>query len=275
MRFTRSQIIIVPVLLLMDICAVFLSLYLSFELRFFSPLSSFFPVIKGFPDWIVYRNTLYLSVPLFAFVFFQNDFYSSFFVSLLDELVRVIKAVSIGIIFLVLATFFYREFTFSRLTFLLFWLLLILTVFSFREIFKIISVFFLRSLFGREKMLIIGPDNKFIRTILKQHPNFKVYYYPDNNENDIKKIKEKILAKSIKQVVLIRNKWQENILMGFYDWCENKKIDLKFIPTIVQICRGELKIDSSLGLPMFHLNATSFSGFNFYFKRVIDIFCQL
>ena len=46
---------------------------------------------------------------------------------------------------------------------------------------------------------------------------------------------------------------------------------LKFIPTIVQLCRGELKIDSSFGMPMFHLNAVSFSGFNFYFKRIMDV----
>lgn len=271
MRFTRSQIIIVPILILIDILGVLVSLYLSYELRFYSILSAFFPIIKGLPDWALYRNTLYLSIPLFIFVFLQHGFYRSFFVTLLDELIRVIRAVTVGIFFLVLATFFYREFTFSRLTFILFWLLLILSVFSFREMFKLASGIFLRSFLGRENILIAGEDNKFLRTILKQHPNFKVFYSPFDNEDNIPKLKDIIQNKKINQVVLAHNEWPENVLMEFYDWCENKGVDLKFIPTIVQLCRGELKIDSSFGLPMFHLNAISFSGFNFWFKRVMDI----
>ena len=218
MRFTRSQIILVPILLLIDILSVILSVYLSYNLRFFSFISAYFPVLKGLPDWTIYRNTVYFSIPLFVFVFFQNEFYRSFFVSLLDELVRVIKAVTVGIFFLVLATFFYRNVTFSRVTFVLFWLLLLLSVFSFRELFKIIAGTFLRSVFGRENMLIVGEDNKSLRTILKQHPNFKVYYSPFNDENNTAKIKDLIARRHVSQVLLVHNKWAENVLMGFYDW---------------------------------------------------------
>ncbi|MCX5781725.1 MAG: sugar transferase [Elusimicrobia bacterium] len=271
MRYTRSQLIIVPFLLVIDILSVIISVYLAYKLRFFSVITDYFPVTKGFPEWIIYKNTLYLSIPLFIFIFFQNDFYRSYFPSLLDELVRIIKGVSVGIFFLVLATFFYREFTFSRITFVLFWFLLILAIFIVREIFKVAAVVSLRSFFGRENILIVGKNNAMIKAILKQHPNFRVYYAPIAGENNISKIKNIITKKNISQVVLLHYNWAEYTLMSFYDWCENLKIDLKFIPTIVQLCRGELKIDSSLGLPMFHLNAISFSGFNFYFKRVMDI----
>jgi exopolysaccharide biosynthesis polyprenyl glycosylphosphotransferase len=39
----------------------------------------------------------------------------------------------------------------------------------------------------------------------------------------------------------------------------------------VQICKGEVDIDSSLGIPVFHLRAVSLSGYNFYFKRTLDL----
>jgi exopolysaccharide biosynthesis polyprenyl glycosylphosphotransferase len=103
------------------------------------------------------------------------------------------------------------------------------------------------------------------------HPHLKVYYLPSDEKADIDKAKEIANERNVNQIILTHQAWDENTLLKFYDWCENTQISLKFIPDIVHICRGEIVIDSSLDLPIFQLKPVSLRGFNFYFKRIVDL----
>jgi exopolysaccharide biosynthesis polyprenyl glycosylphosphotransferase len=271
MHPSRSHNTIRFLLIIFDALALLVSLYIAYKLRFYSALAHEFPVTKGLPDWFFYQVLLYFIIPLFISIFFQNGLYKVIFVRTFDELIRVVRSVTVGMFFLVLATFFYREFSFSRLTFLLFWAAAIALLFFYRESFKILARLLMRSLFKREKILIVGKENKMIKTILKRNPHFQVYFSMSEDEEDIPKIKKTITDKSIGQVFLTHHNWSSYALLNFYDWCENQKTELKFIPDIVQLCRGEIGIDSSLGIPIFHIKPVSLSGFNFYLKRVIDV----
>jgi len=260
---------------MLDISAIYLALICAFNVRFFTQLTFFFPVTKGAPSWQFYYNSLFFVIPLIAFVFLQNGLYRLFFVSFLDEMVRVIKAVTIGVFFLVMATFFYREVSYSRLTFILFWAFLIIFVLLFRELFKNALKFLLRSFVKRENVLIVGQGNKMLKEVLKQHPQLQLSFVPESGEGNIEKIKSIIKEKNISQVFFVQIDWKENSLMDFYDWCENEGIDIKFVPDMVQLCKGEVLIDSSFGIPIFHLKSLSFSGFNFYFKRILDLIISI
>jgi exopolysaccharide biosynthesis polyprenyl glycosylphosphotransferase len=131
--------------------------------------------------------------------------------------------------------------------------------------------FLLRSVKGRENILIVGKENQKIRAEIRKLPHIQAYYHPYENDDDSGKIKSIVHDKSITQIYLVHNNWPDNRLMNFYDWCENVHVDLKFVPGIVQLCKGEVAIDSSLGVPVFHLRSVSLSGFNFYFKRIMDL----
>jgi len=275
MRFTRSQLFIVPLLFVLDACFVGISLYFAYHARFYSFVINFFPVTKGLPMWTFYWQMLYYAIPLMCFLFIQNGFYKTYFVPLLDELVRIMRSVTVGIIFLILASFFYRDFSFSRLTFVLFWIIMTGSILIYRQLFKGIAWFILRSFVNRESILIVGEDNQMIKSIVKKQPHFQVFYLPFKEESYIERMKEIIVEKNIHQVILVRQEWNDTALMNVYDWCETRAVELKFIPNIVQLCRGELRIDSSLGIPIYHLKPVSFSGFNFYFKRVMDILVSI
>lgn len=275
MRLTKSQLIIAPFLLILDIAVIWVSLYTAYHLRFYSFVTDVFPITKGLPLWLFYKNSLYFIIPVFVFVFFQNGLYRTYFIPLIDELIRIIRSVSLGLFFLILTTFFYRDVSFSRLTFALFWLISILLLFTSREMFKLFASFVLRSFSGRESVLVVGRENKTIRALIKKHPHLQVYYFPYEEESDIAKLRELILDKTVSQVLIIRYNWGQGKLLEFYDWCENAGVELKFVPDLVQLCKGEVSIDSSLGIPFFHLRTVSLSGFNFYFKRVLDIIAAI
>jgi exopolysaccharide biosynthesis polyprenyl glycosylphosphotransferase len=191
--------------------------------------------------------------------------------TLLDEMIRIARAVTMGIVFLVMATFFYREFSYSRLVFVLFWLILMVSMFSMRELFKVSAGYMLRKWRQRENLLIVGKNNSIIKPILKQCPHYQVFYIPSQEQDLFEHIKKTVGEKDIRQVFLISHPNMAAKLLELYDWCENRNIDLKIVPDILQLCKGEIKIDSSLGIPVFHLRPMSFSGFNYFFKRFMDL----
>jgi exopolysaccharide biosynthesis polyprenyl glycosylphosphotransferase len=270
MRFTRSQIVIIPLLIVLDIFSIYLSFYFAYNLRFFSFLATYLPITKGIPPWAFYKYALYFILPLFVFIFFKNDFYKVYFQPSIDELIRVGRSATTGIFLLLMTTFFYREFSYSRLTFVLFWVVLIAFVFLYREIFKFLVRNFLWSINGRENVLVVGSENKLLKALLKNHPHFQVLYYP-YKEQDIEQIKQVVIDKNINQMIITNHGWPEKKMLEVYDWCENRQVEMKFVPDLVQMCKGEICIDSSLGLPLFHLRSISLSGLNFYFKRIIDL----
>ncbi len=271
MRFTRSQLILVPLLFLLDCLSVVLALYAAYHIRFFSAFVHSFPITKGLPGWGAYLNTLPLILPLCAFVFFQHGLYRTYFLPFIDEVIRSTRSVTVGIFFLLMATFFYRDYTYSRLTIVIFWFLSIVFVTGYRQLFKFSLSYIFRLFSMREHVLVVGRDNRMIRRLLKRFPYFQVFYAPSDDEKDINKIKKICVERSINQIIIAHQKWTRDPLLAFYDWCETRHIELKSVPDIVQICQGEIKIDSSLGIPFFHYKPVSFNGFNFYFKRIVDI----
>jgi exopolysaccharide biosynthesis polyprenyl glycosylphosphotransferase len=268
MRIHKSNLTLGIIFLVSDMASICISLYLAYNIRFFSNI---FPITHGMPLIQFYSRALLFVVPLLIFVFSKNGLYKIYFIPFMDELVRVVKGVTVGIFFLILTTFFYREVSYSRLTFLLFWIILITLILFYREIYKLLARVLLRRIIKRENLLVIGQGNKMLKEQLKKQPNLQVYYFPFTDEESIDKIKNTIREKDINQVIFVQHDWKENALMDFYDWCESKQVDLKFVPDIVQLCKGEVLIDSSFGIPIFHLQSISFNGFNFYFKRIMDI----
>ncbi|MBN1822807.1 MAG: sugar transferase [Endomicrobiales bacterium] len=271
MRISRSQITIVSILILADVLSVCLSLYFAYNFRFFSFFSEYVPVTKGVPDWFFYKSGLFFVIPLWFFIFYKNGLYKIYFLPLLDELLRIARSVTLGMFFIVIASFFYREFSYSRMTFLLFWVFSITFLFAYREVFKFLARFFIRYLKFYDRVLVVGRENKLIKAIIKKHPNMQVTFCPSPNESEMEKVKRTVLEKDISQVIFVSHEWSETKIFDLYDWCEHRSIDLKFLPDMVQLCRGEVVIDSSLGLPIFHLRPVALSGFNFIFKRIVDV----
>ncbi|MFH1369550.1 MAG: sugar transferase [Elusimicrobiota bacterium] len=275
MRIRKSYYLILLSLVILEALALCLSMYLAYHTRFFSGFTSFYPITKGIPEWVIYKYTLLFIVPLWLFIFYENDFYKIFFLKPLDELIRTVRVVSISMFFTLLAIFFYREFSYSRLVFLFFCINATVLLFFIRIAMKLFVKYVSRSLIGSESVIVFGRNNHMLKAIFKQHPHFKVTYFPSDESDDIEKAKALSIEKDIAQIILTHHKWPENVLLKFYDWCENKQIALKFIPDIVHICRGEIAIDSSLGVPIFQLKPVSLSGFNFYFKRVVDLIISI
>jgi len=258
-----------------DIFLVYLSFVICYNIRFFSRwFTNIFPITKGIPEWNLYQEFLYLCVFLWSFVFIFNKFYKNLFLSALDEFLLVIKNITIAFVFTVFLTFIYHfQYQFSRLVLLLSWIISIVLIFIYHEAMKYIYQNLRKSLIGNYDVIIISKtkDVNFIKKLIKKHRYIKPYYLL--KENFLSRVYELIKRKNIQEIFIpsaFLISHQEELL-DLADECEIRHIDLKIIPDIFQLRQGEILIDESLSLPIFHIKPLSLYGYNYYFKRIFDV----
>ncbi|PKN01150.1 MAG: hypothetical protein CVU77_06655 [Elusimicrobia bacterium HGW-Elusimicrobia-1] len=266
-KFRRAAILLA--LAFGDAAAVSIAFFAAYHVRFYSGLLS---VHKGIPDWSFYRATLLFSLPIFLFVFFYADLYKNYFLPAIDEFIRTLKNITVAMLLSTLAVAVVRQYEFSRVTFLLVWVFAIVGVFAFRQTFKIWARYILRNIYGLERVIIAGRDFSSIKTLIKEHPHLEAVYHITEGPGSLYAVKAAAEEKNVSQVILLNLDYPQKELMAFYDWCDLAGIELKVFPDLVQLCLGETIIDTSFGVPMLRLKAVNLSGFNFYFKRCIDVF---
>ena len=237
MRLSKPRVLLLAFLIFFDTVVVIAAMLLAYEIRFFTFLKEYIPITKGIPSLILYKQLLLLGVPLFVFFFYQNNLYKAILVPFLDEVVRVGRSLIFGIIFLVLATYFYREYSFSRLVFVVFFAITVPTLVLYRQMIKVFTRYLLRKFVGRETVLIVGKNNRVIKNLLRKHPYVKTYFYPYDDDLSTQKLMGIINEKKIQQVILTHQNWSKKELLDFYDHCETNGISLKFVPDIIEICR--------------------------------------
>lgn len=275
MRISKKKIIFILSLLTADTFVLILSLHLSVYLRF-SLLADFFPYPKIDDLFILkYIQTLRFIIPIWLlFVNFSNS-YKSFFVMPADEFVRILK-LSTSFILSCIVLSFIIKIDYSRTVFVLVWLNLLIFMFLSRQIFKLIVGYILKLINKRNIILMIGKNVKKYRDIFKNNFINKVFYYPLILKlEDIEKIKVFIVKKQIKQIIIIDYNINDYELLSLYDWAESNNVIFKILPSEVNICRGEITVDSTLGVPVFQFISNSLTGLDYFLKRTVDILISL
>ena len=100
-------------------------------------------------------------------------------------------------------------------------------------------------------------DSK-VQEYYKNNPINKVFYYPLILKSiDLEKVKLLILKKQIKQLIIVDHSMSDADILSFYDWAEYNDVIFKVLPSEIQICRGEILVDSALGIPVFQFISNS------------------
>jgi exopolysaccharide biosynthesis polyprenyl glycosylphosphotransferase len=87
----------------------------------------------------------------------------------------------------------------------------------------------------------------------------------------LEKVIALILKKQIKQIIIVDHSMSDADILSFYDWAEYNDVIFKVLPSEIQICRGEISVDSALGIPVFQFISNSLTGIEYFFKRFIDV----
>ena len=118
----RNDFLIPLLAVVSDVIAIEAAFLLSYWLRFYSPLTSIFEVTRGVPPLSGYILSSIAFMPMWLAVFQWRQMYGARRnTHLSDEFFAIVRLVSIGLLIIMSATFFYRSFSYSRGVFILLW----------------------------------------------------------------------------------------------------------------------------------------------------------
>jgi len=277
------------VLVVSDLVAIFLSVLLSYWLRFFSPLAKSFPVTKGIPplSWYLYGSVFVALV--WVIIFARHGMYRSRReVSAFEELYLVFQGISLGFIIVLASSFFLRgETSFSRMVLVIVWPLSIFSATLLRRLVRFWELQMLKGGFGTRKVIIVG-QGKLARRVyrgLKRNPQRGYVILGSLTEDEdlpplgpgcpqlgiIEEI-ERVATPLKPRLVMIAlpseyNPWILKFVLAYPD------IDVEFqlVPDLLGMIASRAEITQLEGLPLISVGKTPLDGWGSIMKRSIDI----
>lgn len=275
MRISKKKISLFFLLLISDALALLLACCAAFYLRFFVFDSFFAPQILDKSFLLKYLTAVKFLIPIWLITINISKNYKNFFAAPMDEFVRTVKVVSVFVLSFIVFLFLVKQ-DYSRTVFIFLWFMLTGFMFFERQLFKMWAGYALKLFNKRNNILMIGKNVKKYRELFKNNPLNKVFYYPFIFKiQDIEKVKNLILKKQIKQIIIVDHSVSDSEILAFYDWAEFNGILFKVLPSELQICRGEILVDSALGIPVFQFISNSMNGLESFLKKLMDIFISL
>ncbi len=290
MNKERRNDFLIPLLtVLSDVAALEAAFLLSYWLRFFSPLTDQFEVTLGIPPLESYIFASFIFIPVWMLVFRSRKMYGTRRnIHISDEFFAIVRLVTISMLIMMSATFFYREFSFSRGVFILLWLTSIATVTTGR--FFVIE--FEKRLYriGKElkSVVIIGKnstaENIYTLFTFNKALGYEVLgYYADSPAADssplsqckylggINRLTTDISPLRIQSALIALSHTEQEQLIELLRDTEGKNIEFMMVPDLLELMTSRVRIQEIEGIPFIKLKDIPMTTWNRILKRTFDI----
>jgi len=268
-----------------DAAAVVGAFLFSYWLRFASPLTGMVPVTKGFPGLKMYALSSVVVFLAWVFVFRSLGMYGPRRnIGSLDELASIFKGVTLGMLLVTAATFFYRGFSYSRMVFALIWATSILFLFLVRVLMMKFEVRLHRKGKNLLHSLIVGSSkwSSILLDQVRQHPGFgmDILGYVGRNPHLRKKLVclgnlgqiRQLVEKNGIDVVFVALSEKENTLLeDCIHACAGMNIEFLMIPHLLELMSSRIRVQEIGGVPVLKIKEAAITGWNAVFKRVFDV----
>jgi exopolysaccharide biosynthesis polyprenyl glycosylphosphotransferase len=285
----RNDLLIPLLTIFSDVIAFETAFLLSYWLRFFSPLTQYFEITLGVPPIDTYIIASVIFIPIFLLVFRSRKLYGSRRHNhLSDEYFVLVRLITIGMMMMMSATFFYRNFSFSRGVFILLWLSSILTV----TLGRFLIIEFEQWLYRRRKELksivIIGKNSTAEHIFLLFTKNFSLGYevlgyYSDEPADQssslnhcrylgmITKLSDDIVPLRIQSAIVALSHNEQEKLIELLRNTEGKNIEFMMVPDMLELMTSRIRIQEIEGIPFLKLKDIPMTTWNRITKRAFDI----
>ncbi len=257
--------------LLLSLVIFFSSYYLRFYNKIFI---SFFPVVKGIPDFSFYLEFVPFYILVIFFTYIYRGYYKKILLSAIDEFVTVFVGSIISGILLLAIGFFYRGYEYSRLFIIIVVLKNIFIIYFWHQLIKKIYVKYIKYIFGKPRIAIIGPDDRIriIRDRVVKEKTIRPYFLTNvNKKEDVLLFLEE---KNISELIIDYHIFNSYIFQDLLPEIDAKNVEMKiFVDIPVRL--SDTTIDATLGIPVITIKPVSLSATNFFVKRTIDILVSI
>jgi exopolysaccharide biosynthesis polyprenyl glycosylphosphotransferase len=245
-------------------------------------------VLTEIPPLQAYIEGTLFIIPAWLLIFQSRRMYAvrrNAYIS--DECIAIVKIVTIGMLIVMSAAFFYRAFSYSRVVFGLMWVFAIL----FLTTGRILAISFERSLYRRGKELknvvLIGSGEmafKVFRALTQarflgyniagyaadrksRSPNFSTLRYL----GPITGIGALIESERIELVLIALPYSDHSKVVQLVHECEGRTIEVMFVPDMLEIITSRLRVREIEGIPFITIKGLAMSTWGRIFKRIFDL----
>ena len=209
-------------------------------------------------------------------------------VSLSDELLNIVKIVSIGMLIVMSTAFFYRDFSYSRVVFGLLWATSILFIGSGRALLHQFERYRYRQGRYLKNAIIIGrdaiTDDVFSR--LHHHPAFGfniIGYFADKPAEEdralaaathlgtLSDVPEYILHHQIELAFIALRSPDHRRLFELITECEGVNVEFMMVPDVLEVLTSQVRVEELEGIPFLKIKSIPLTGWGRISKRAFDV----
>jgi len=271
----KSELVFNVLQLPVDFLMIIIAGLAAYFLRFHPDLVGLRPVIFNLSLEQYFGLVIFIA-PIFIVSFALIGLYSFHTVRhFWREIPQIIIGVSAGFMVIILTAFMYQELFSSRFIFIVAWILAIILV--------IVGRFLVRNLqkwavgkyqFGIHRLVILG-NNSVARTIakgIKKDPGSGYQLVRKLKNFSIKELENIAEDPGIDEIILCSTETEKEKIFDLLDFCQNHRVDFKFIPDLFQVQASHLEMRTFNGVPLVEIKRTPLDGWGKIIKATIDIF---
>lgn len=262
--------VLVPVDFLMLLAAGLAAYFLRL-----SPLvADWRPVLFNLP--LIYYLTLTAALAaFFVLVFALSGLYKTKIKrGQLEEFFQVVLSVSAGVMIIIIFMFFQHEWFDSRFILLAAWVFGVAFV-AFGRIFaaRIRSVLMEKYGFGIERVLLVGEGGQAeaLKFEITTHPHLGYSLLGHVPDIDLDNIRNIVKNPGAQKIILTNPNFSRSAVIDLANFCEDLRIDLKFVPDLFGSMSANIDIELLNGNPLIELKRTNLDGWGLLVKRGVDI----
>ncbi len=188
------------------------------------------------------------------------------------EAYGVARAVSLGLVVLVIAVFLNREWFSSRFVILVGWALTVAYIVVARYAIQRVQKWYLVNKgIGMHRVLLIGTNQKMytLRKLLMNNKKLGYRVVDEIDTASVTRVKEIRAEKGVDEIIVGDPTLTDDEQEKLFDYCQINNITYKYFPTTLQAQRFSMKIWN--GEPIIEFQHTPLDGWGRVLKRTYDI----
>jgi len=282
----KTYELLFPVLLITaDFVTILISFLLSYWFRFYSPLTSLFPVTKGVPELSLYIHSSFFVGMVFLLSFATAGAYRSHRPHLFtDQIFLIFKSISLGLLVVLAFSFFYRSTTFSRLTLVIMWLTCLILIYLERALISRIENSLNQRGIGVKRALVVAlpqtAQNLYRRLSSKPQLGYNIIglVSPEGSEErgedylgSLKELPQIISRQSAEVVLMSLPLHYHRQMLETALRCDDLNVEFQIAPDMLELMTMKARLVSLDGTPFISLGKTPLEGWNRILKRGFDL----
>ena len=285
---SRKDLLIPLLTVLSDALAIELSFLFSYWLRFYSPLTAYAEVTKGFPPLSAYVAGSLVVIPVWLFLFNQRGMHRARRnVYFSDEFFAIVRLVFFGMLIVMAGAFFYRTFSYSRLVFGLLAVSAVVFISAGRFAVMMFEQWWYRSGHDVRRVILVGTNStaRQVFEAIEGNPGLGYVidgYFSLNGAGQmgtttavhigaVGEVPE-YAAKHGTDIILVAMDSKDHpVLFDLVHRCEGMNTEIMMVPDLLEMMTSQVRIKELEGIPFIRIKTTPMGTWNQILKRSFDL----